>query len=153
MDIDFYLGGAVAQMNWGKMLFEPGHPKLHEFESALSEIYLDAERHPGFVWRIPDDQIAKELAEQGFENKISATVSVWNSYDDFYDYTFNSAHGIYLRRAQEWFEKIEGHQLVIWNATLADRPSFQEAWSALQHLKECGPSQDAFNWTAREQKQ
>ena len=52
---------AIAQMNWGRMRFAPDDPRLSEFMAALDTIYRQAEAHRGFIWRIPDDDVAQEL--------------------------------------------------------------------------------------------
>lgn len=146
MSRSYYLGGPIAQMNWGRLLRDPGHPDLQPFEAATAEIYRQAEAFDGFVWRIPDEEISRQIPASGFDARMSATVSVWRNYQALRDYTFDSDHGRYLARSREWFETVEGPQLVIWNADMADRPSFTEALDRLKHLRESGPSQYAFGW-------
>lgn len=137
---------AVAQMSWGKMKFPIDDPRLKEFLDSLAGVYQLAENHPGFIWRIPDGIIATELKAGGFNSQISATVSVWRSVNDLHDYTFNSLHGAYLGRTAEWFEKVDGPQLVIWDVEDDARPSFKEAWERLHHLKQNGPSAQGYGW-------
>lgn len=138
--------GPAAQMNWGRMKHDPGDPRLKEFESSLDEIYMLAEKSPGFIWRIPDKEIAADLIECGFDRRTSATVSVWQSYADLRRFTFQSLHGNFLDRRLEWFEQIGGPQLVIWNVSADVRPSFTEALDRLNHLKTNGASAHAFGW-------
>jgi len=138
--------GPIAQMNWGRMKFDLGNPRLREFENSLEEVYTLAEQSTGFVWRISDEEIAAELKECGFDGRTSATVSVWKSYGDLHRYTFESLHGKYLDRRREWFEQVEGPRLVIWNVTADARPSFAEALMRLEHLKTHGASSFAFCW-------
>ena len=68
---------AIAQMNWGRMLFHLDHPRMAEFSESLDQIYGLADRHQGFIWRIRDVDAATQLQALGFDNKLSATVSVW----------------------------------------------------------------------------
>ena len=119
---------------------------LAEFEGALDRIYGLAERHPGFIWRIPDEDIATQLAQHGFDHKTSATVSVWRSYEDLRNYTYQSEHGTFLKRASEWFEAVSGPQLVIWNVEENEKPDFSEAMKRLEFLRSNGPSPEAFGW-------
>jgi hypothetical protein len=131
---------AIAQMNWGQMRHPLSDPKMKEFADQLDAIYRLAEEAPGFIWRINGDRLEAELSELGYDEKTSATVSVWQTSDDLYRYTYESAHGVYLDRAQEWFEAIEGPQLVIWPVENDAKPSFFEAHKRLEHMKEYGPS-------------
>jgi hypothetical protein len=137
----------IAQMSWGRMKYPVDDPRLKEFLDSLSEVYRLAEEHKGFLWRIPDEVIASELNASGFDNRMSATVSVWKSLEDLHDYTFNSLHGAYLKRTSEWFEKVDGPQLVVWDVEEGARPSFFEAWERLQDLKQNGPSHRGYGWT------
>jgi hypothetical protein len=137
---------AIAQMNWGRMKYPADDPRLTEFLNSLQEVYRLAEIHRGFLWRIPDETIASKLKASGFDNRISATVSLWRSLDDLQDYTFQSLHGVYLKRTSEWFEPVEGPQLVVWDVDENARPSFFEAWERLQNLKQNGPSERGYGW-------
>ncbi len=137
---------AIAQMNWGRMRFAPVDPRLSKFTNALDHIYAAAEAHPGFIWRIHDENAARELTALGYDDRVSATVSVWQSIEDLRDYTFNSEHGEFLKRSPEWFEPVAGPQLVIWNVTANAKPGFSEAFERLDHLISRGDSDRAYGW-------
>ena len=96
--------------------------------------------------RIPDNQVEPQLTNLGFDKFISSTVSIWNSVDLLKDYTYNSLHGIFLKRSSEWFEEVEGPQLVIWNVKNDDRLTFKESFERLEHLKINGPTDYAYDW-------
>ena len=137
---------AIAQMNWGRMRYAPDDPRLAEFMGALDAVYGLAEAHPGFIWRMPDDAVALQLPALGFDDRVSATVSVWRSVGDLRDYTFNSRHGGFLDRKAEWFEAVEGPQLVIWDVDVDARPDFAEAFARLDHLRRHGDGAHARGW-------
>ncbi len=137
---------AIAQMNWGRMKHAPDDPRLSEFMASLDEVYALAEAHPGFIWRIPDDAAATGLAALGYDNRISATVSVWTDVHSLRDYTFNSLHGTYLERKSEWFEVVDGPQLVIWDVATDARPDFAEAFAKLDNLRAHGDTPEAYGW-------
>ena len=138
--------GPIAQMNYGRMIYPLSHPKMKEFADSLDEVYGQAEKNSEFIWRIPDDQIAREIIENGFSELTSATVSVWNSYEALKRYTYSGSHGEYLGRSSEWFTKIAPPQLVIWSVTAGEHPSFKVALERLQHLKDYGNTDTAFGW-------
>jgi len=137
---------AIAQMNWGRLKYPLEDKRMIEFDQSLNEVYSLAENHPGFIWRIPDNQVELQLTNLGFDKFISSTVSIWNSVDSLKDYTYNSLHGIYLKRSSEWFKEVEGPQLVIWNVKNDDRPTFKESFERLAHLKINGPTDFAYGW-------
>lgn len=137
---------AVAQMNWGRMRFPLTDPRMSEFAASLAEVYRLAETHPSFVWRIPDDEAVSQLEALGKDNRISSTVSVWETVDALREYTFESLHGQYLNRTNEWFETVSGPQLVIWDVESAHRPTFKEAFDRLAILSRDGPTVEAYGW-------
>ena len=136
----------IAQMNFGKMLHKIDDQGMQEFSASLDSVYKLAEKSTGFIWRIPDDQISKELTDCGYDERTSATVSVWASYESLKHFTFVGLHGDYFRRSTEWFCKIEPPQLVIWPVSIDERPSFVDALAKLKHLAAHGDTDKAFGW-------
>jgi|TARA_B110000438_G_C15805204_1_gene646973 hypothetical protein len=117
-----------------------------EFYKSLSEVYTLAENHPGFIWRVPDNLVDKQLTNLGFDNLTSSTVSTWDNLESLMDYTYNSLHGEYLKRSSEWFKKVEGPQLVIWDVENDAKPTFKEAFERLNHLRINGSTNYAYGW-------
>lgn len=136
---------AIAQMNWGQMRYPLSDPRMKEFADQLDAVYQLAEDAPGFVWRIGADQLAAELADLGYDDKTSATVSVWQSIGGLRQYTYEGAHSMYLNRSQEWFKNVDGPQLVIWQVESDSQPSFFDAQKRLDHLKQHGPTDYAHD--------
>ena len=137
---------AIAQMNWGKLKYLLEDEKMIEFSNSLNKVYSLAEDHPGFIWRISDREAEFQLSEIGFDKFISSTISVWKNIEALKDYTYNSLHGMYLKRSSEWFEKIEEPRLVIWNVEYNYKPTFKESFDRLEYLKINGPSDFAYGW-------
>ena len=140
---------AIAQMNWGRMLAPLDAPEMAEFNAALAGVYDLAERHDGFIWRIPDDVAGDELAALGHDDRMSATVSVWRDIDALWAFTFQTAHGRFLDQRAQWFVPVEGPQLVFWDVDEEARPGFAEAFRRLEHLKANGPGPEAYGWPER----
>ena len=137
---------AIAQMNWGTLKNCLKDERMIEFTNSLSSIYSLAQNHPGFIWRIPDAEAEKQLLELGFDELTSSTVSVWNNLDSLKDYTFNSLHSVYLNRSLEWFKKVEGPQLVIWDIANDHQPTFKESFNRLKYLNNNGTTDYAYGW-------
>jgi hypothetical protein len=119
---------------------------MKEFADSLDDVYALAEADAGFLWRIPEDQLALELVEQGYDELTSATVSVWKSYEALKNYTYSGLHGQYLDRSSEWFMKLTEPQLVIWTVSNGDQPSFKTAIERLERLRINGNTENAFSW-------
>ncbi len=137
---------AIAQMNWGRMRFPLSDPRMVEFAEALEDVYRLAEVHSGFIWRISDCDSEEQLGALGLDDKVSATVSVWESVEALADYTFETRHGTFLKRANEWFEKVDGPQLVLWDIEHTERPTFGDAFERLENLKKHGDTSRAYGW-------
>ena len=54
---------AIAQMNWGTLKYPLEDERMIEFSNSISTIYSLAEDHPGFIWRIPDEETKKQLLD------------------------------------------------------------------------------------------
>ena len=138
---------AVAQMNWGRLKYSLQDKRMAEFAASLNEVYALAENHIGFIWRISDNQSELELSNLGFNKLISSTLSVWKDLESLKDYTYNSLHGVYLKKSSNWFQKVEGPQLVVWNVKNDDEPTFKEAFERLEYFREKGPTDNAYAWS------
>ena len=66
-------------MNWGRLKFSLEDKRMKEFAESLNEVYGLAENHPGFIWRISNDQSKSQLSDLGFDKLISTSVSVWKN--------------------------------------------------------------------------
>ena len=133
-------------MNWGRLRFCLDDKRMREFAESLNKVYSLAEKHPGFIWRIPDNQSKSQLSDLGFDKLISSTVSVWKDTDSLKDYTYNSMHGLYLKKKNKWFKKVDGPQLVMWNVADNYQPTFKESFHRLEYLKDNGSSDYAYGW-------
>ena len=136
----------IAQMNWGRLRHPLDHPDMAELNSVMSEVYAQAEQHSGFIWRIPDADAADQLAQLGFDDRMSATVSVWESVEALSAFTFGGDHGAYFKDRAKWFEPVSRPQLVLWDVLATDRPSFEEAFRRLKTLETEAPSRSAYPW-------
>ena len=63
---------AIAQMNWGKLKFSIEDKRMIEFAESLNEVYILAENHSGFIWRISDKESESQLSDLGFDKLISS---------------------------------------------------------------------------------
>lgn len=134
-------------MNWGRMLYPLDDPRMKEFADRLDAVYRLAEEAPGFIWRIDEDQLAADLSKLGYSHLTSATVSTWRTMEDLRRYTYETEHGTFLKRTREWFEAVEGPQLVVWPVETNEQPGFMEAQHRLDYLKRNGPSDYAHGWS------
>jgi hypothetical protein len=55
--------------------------------------------------------------------------------------------GLALSRI-DWFEHLEGPAVALWWVPAGHRPSVEEALARLEHLKQHGPGDHAFDWHA-----
>ena len=81
-----------------------------------------------------------------FDRLISSAVSVWKNSISLKDFTYNSLHGVHLKRNFKWFKKVHGPQLVIWNVENNYQPTFKESFDRLEYLKDNGSSDYAYGW-------
>lgn len=121
---------------------------MAEFVAALDPVNALADRAPGFVWRLQDED-GNATSIRGFDDdRIIVNMSVWESVDQLAAFVYRSGHLDVMRRRREWFERIRSHMALWWVPT-AHRPSVQEAEQRVEHLREHGPTPYAFTFKAR----
>jgi hypothetical protein len=86
-------------VNMGYLLHPLGDPRIAGFEENTDRVNRVADRSNGFVWRMKDEDLA--LPENdcgrlfGRPDVALATLSVWESYEDFDHFVHKTIHGAF----------------------------------------------------------
>jgi len=131
----------LAQANLSLLRHPRAAPQVAEFAAAIERINALADRAPGFVWRsrvpVSDDE------------RLVLNLSVWQAYLPLHEYTYRSAHGHYVRRRTEWFDRVRQPSTVLWWIPSGTHPTVEEGLARLRHLQHHGPSPKAFSLRVR----
>jgi heme-degrading monooxygenase HmoA len=138
----------LAQFNIGRLRALIDDPLIAGFVAKLEEINALAEASPGFVWRLKTAEgDATSLRPYGDE-RIAINLSVWETSEDLRAYVYKSAHADVLRQRKSWFERFDGMYYALWWVPRGHLPPIEEAMERLDHLRNNGPSERAFSFTA-----
>ncbi|MDQ3935945.1 MAG: DUF3291 domain-containing protein [Actinomycetota bacterium] len=140
----------LAQLNVGRAKAPLDSPELAEFMALLDPINALADRTPGFVWRLQDEEGTGATAIKVSEDdQFIVNMSVWESIEALWAFVYDSAHLDVMRRRREWFERhVEAFQ-VLWWVPAGHIPTTAEALAKLETLRERGPTPDAFTFKVR----
>ncbi|MER6126534.1 DUF3291 domain-containing protein [Streptomyces sp. NPDC001795] len=141
-------GFHLAQVNIGRIVAPLDSPELADFVAQLPEINALAERSPGFVWRMVDEEGENATGVRPDENDdmILINCSVWESVEALRNFTYNTDHLRVLSRRREWFQRLaEAHQ-ALWWIPAGHRPSIAEALERVEIVRERGPGPLAFTF-------
>jgi Domain of unknown function (DUF3291) len=96
----------LAQINIARMVAPLTDPVMADFVANLKPINALAEASPGFVWRFQTEQ-GDATAERPYDDdRIVINFSVWEDVTSLRDFVYRSAHSGFLKRRQEWFERL-----------------------------------------------
>ena len=139
----------LAQANIGKFRAPIDDPIMAGFKNQLDPINALADASPGFVWRLQtEDGNATAVRPDDHDPLMAINMSVWSSLEALQQYVYKSDHVGPLRDRKQWFQKIGGPILVLWWIPAGHIPTVAEAMAKLAHLKQHGPTQDAFTFRA-----
>ena len=96
----------LAQVNIARMRGPLESAVMADFVARLDEINALADASPGFVWRLQTSEGNATYLRPYDDDRILFNMSVWQSLEDLHAYVYRSAHGHYVRRRYEWFDKI-----------------------------------------------
>ncbi|MRH87352.1 DUF3291 domain-containing protein [Nocardia sp. SYP-A9097] len=138
----------LALFNIGRMIAPEGDRRVAEFYAELDRINSLADDSPGFVWRMVDSDSNNATSVRPYEADpdMLVNLSVWESREAMFNYVYRSAHMDFLRRRREWFVPIKEAITVLWWVPLGHTPSLHEAIGRLDHLREQGPTPQAFTF-------
>lgn len=135
----------LAHLNIAIMRFPETAPEMTDFVNNLDPINALADRSPGFIWRLQDEE-DEVVAARVFGDGVLVNISVWENLESLRLYVFKSAHAEIMSRRQEWFSRSELASSVLWWVPEGTQPSMEEAAHRLQLLRNSGPSEEAFSF-------
>jgi hypothetical protein len=135
----------LAQFNIARIRYPLDDPRMKEFADNVARVNALAEQIDGFVWRLRDDSgHAMNMTVYG-DPAILPNLTVWQNPQALERFVWQTLHGRFYRRREDWFENIET-PLVMWWVAEDHRPTLDEGVARLEHLKANGPSDYAFGW-------
>lgn len=137
----------LAQLNIAQMRSTKEDPVMADFNANLDRINALADAAPGFVWRMLGDG-SDEPGGRPFGPDILANMSVWRDMESLKDYAFRTAHADIMKRRHEWFQRMESAYMVLWWVPAGHIPTLAEARTRLEHLRQHGPTAEAFTFRA-----
>jgi hypothetical protein len=138
----------LAQLNIGRIRYEIDDARMADFAHNLTLVNGLAERSQGFVWRYIDDSGNSTSTRPYADPRIAINMSVWESVEALERFVYQTVHKRFYQRRAEWFEHFEDSYFVMWWVPAGHRPTVDEAVARLQHLKQNGPSDHAFDWAS-----
>ncbi|MEX0347654.1 MAG: DUF3291 domain-containing protein [Rhizobiaceae bacterium] len=141
----------LAEFNFGTLKHDWEDPRVAEFADNLHRVNLLAEKSPGFVWRMTDEEMESEQLDPhgSFDGnpRTASTLSVWENVEALEHFVWNTVHKRFYAKRREWFEPEGNSNFVMWWVPAGHRPSMIEAMDRFQHLQANGDSDHAFGWS------
>lgn len=138
----------LAQFNVGRFIRPDDDPANRDFFDGLDRINALAESSPGFVWRYQDESGAATDTRPFEDPLVLVNFSVWESVESLRAFTYRSDHMDFFRRRYEWFTP-EDSALTMWWIPAGSIPTIDEAMERLAHMREHGPTEQAFTFGKR----
>ncbi|MEO1677373.1 MAG: DUF3291 domain-containing protein [Pseudomonadota bacterium] len=142
-------GTHLAELNVGRLMAEPGDPRVADFMAALDRINGLGKRSPGFVWMMEG---SGEPGTGNTETKIDgdpcyvSNLTVWEDVPTLEAFVWKTVHRQFYARRHDWFEVMGKQHFVMWWVPQGHRPGIDEALERLDDLRRNGPSPRAFGW-------
>ena len=136
----------IAQLNVARAVADLDAPEMAYFMESLDRINALAEQHDGFVWRLKDDGGNATDIKVTEDPRFIINLSVWRSVPDLHHFVFTTAHREFVQRGREFFEAPQEKSFVLWRLEGPEMPTSDEAFARLQHLRDHGPHDHAFDW-------
>lgn len=136
----------LAQVNIARAVDDLDSVRLRDFVSAIDRVNAVAERSLGFVWRLVGDGNNATDIVCGEDRRVIINLSVWQTPEPFEHFVWNTIHKRVYEKKAKWFEAMGQAHFAMWWVPAGQLPSPEEAMAKLQHLRNHGPSAEAFGW-------
>ncbi|WP_037708935.1 DUF3291 domain-containing protein [Streptomyces griseus] len=138
----------LAQLNLAALRHPLDDPRTAPFVEMLDPVNAAADAAPGFVWRLVEEGTPDATGLRPAGENVIVNLSVWETRDALWDFTYRSGHLEVMRRRREWFQRhVEAH-LVLWWVPAGHLPTVGEALDRLADLRAHGPSPRAFTFAS-----
>ncbi len=137
----------LAQANIVYMRASLSDPLMAGFVDQLQTINELADNSSGFVWRLQDEVSGNNTSICAYpDERILFNLSVWESVEALFNYTYRSQHAIVMRDGRRWFKKYDSPTLVLWWIQSEQLPTVNEAKERLEYLRQHGSTPYAFSF-------
>ncbi|SFX26349.1 DUF3291 domain-containing protein [Streptomyces atratus] len=137
-------GHELAQVNISRLGFPLDSPELKDFVDGLEPVNAVADQAAGFVWRLQSDTGNSTDVSVFGDDRLILNMSVWRDTDALTAFMYQGQHRELMARRREWFERVEEAMTALWWVPAGERPTVRDAEERLLHLREHGPTQQAF---------
>ena len=139
----------IAQFNIGRMRAPLTDPLMQGFVSQLVTINQLAEEAAGFVWRLQTPAGDATSIRIYDDDWLIVNMSVWESIEALWDFTYKTQHAQVLSHRKEWFERLDAPILVLWWIAEGETITAEDGKTRLEHLRQHGPTPQAFTFKVR----
>ena len=146
-------GYHLAELNVGRLVADVDDPRVAEFMENLDRINGLGMRMPGFVWIMQGEDGAGNT-ETKIDNdpRYVPNLTVWEDQASLHNFVFNTVHKQFFECREEWFEILGAQHFVMWWVPIGTQPTLADGLVRLEHLRQNGDSDYAFDWDAIKQK-
>ena len=136
----------LAQFNIGHMTYDLADPRMADFNRGIDMLNRIAERSEGFVWKY-ETGVGGVVQEDVDNNPhILVNMTVWDSFESFRHFVWNTLHKHFVNRKSEWFTPLDTAHFVMWWIPEGHRPTLDEARTKLDLLRQDASTDAAFGW-------
>lgn len=137
----------LAQFNIALARYPLDDPRMVDFTDNIKRINGLAERSPGYLWRLVDEE-GPDAPTFPDHPHMTFTLSLWQDVDSLRHFTWNTLHKRFRLRRDDWFVPLEGPYLALWPVPDGHFPDGAEAQRMLAKLAAEGPSDAVFGTEA-----
>jgi hypothetical protein len=139
------VGHHLAQLNVAVLKHPLWHPALAPFVNALDAVNAVAEKAPGFVWRLIEDEGNNATDIRPWGDDMIVNLSVWRDIEALESYVYAPDHADVLRQRRSFFVPMDTPHVVLWWVPEGHLPDLVEARDRLDRLAADGPTPYAFS--------
>lgn len=141
----------LAQVNVSRLLAPLDSRLLADFVAALDEVNAEADRAPGFVWRLQTED-GNATAVRGFgwdagdSHGVIVNLTVWRDVEALAEYVFSGRHLEIMRRRRTWFQRAAEATTALWWVPAGTLPTTDDAEHRVRLLRVHGATPAAFTF-------
>jgi hypothetical protein len=131
-------------VNTARLKFPLDSPELKDFADALDPEKAVVDAADGFIWRLQSETGDATDVAVFSDEWLIVNMPVWRDTNALTAFMYQGQHRELLARRHERFERVKEVMTTLWWVQAGHRPTVKEAEERLLHVREHGPTPQAF---------
>lgn len=139
----------IAQINVARLRAPLDDPAMADFMAELARVNALADADTDMIWRLQTAGGDATSLRPYSDPMVIVNITVWRTLEALHRFTYRGDHAQAMKSRVRWFDRLRDASVAIWWIRAGELPTVEDAVRRLDHLREHGPTEHAFDFRTK----